>query len=113
MNLQKVVNLLLSLINNLFFFYKNNDIIFIGENMKDKILDYIKNNNKNILLVLAYIIIACAVYVVWFNSMWHLWFVNMITIIVIISIGITIGYFYIKSENKAKIDKEKLENKEE
>lgn len=82
--------------------------------MKDKILDYIKNNYKNIILVLAYIIIACAVYVVWFNSMWHLWYVNMITIIVIISIGITIGYLYIKSDNKAKkIKEEKIENKEE
>lgn len=83
--------------------------------MKDKILNYIKNNYKNILLVLAYIIIACAVYVVWFDSMWHLWYVNMITIIVITLIGVAIGYLYIKSENKAKENKEvKIEeNKEE
>lgn len=75
--------------------------------MKEKASEYIKNNWKNILLVLAYIIIASLVYGFWFESLWHLWYINLIAIIAIIAIGVALGYFYIKSENKKIEDKEK------
>ena len=74
--------------------------------MKEKILDYIKKNWKNLILVLVYIVIASLVYGLWFDSLWHLWFVNLIIIIVIVIIGLIIGYFYIKGENN-KIEDEK------
>ena len=75
--------------------------------MKEKASEHIKNNWKNILLVLAYIIIASLVYGFWFESLWHLWYINLIAIIAIIAIGVALGYFYIKSENKKIEDKEK------
>ncbi len=68
--------------------------------MKEK-AEYIKKNWKNLLLVLIYIVIASLVYIFWFDSMWHLWFINLIAVIVIIIVGVIIGYFYIKGENKA------------
>lgn len=78
--------------------------------MKDKIISYIKNNYKNLLLVLAYIIIASLVYVIWFNSLWHLWYVNVAVVLVIVVSGCVIGYFFIKSENKIKEESIKQEN---
>ncbi len=63
-----------------------------------------KNQYKNILLVIGYIIVTSSVYGVWFHSLWHLWFVDVIIVLVIIAIGCVIGYFYIKSE----MDKEKI-----
>lgn len=63
----------------------------------------------NILLVLAYIIAGCVVYGVWFNAIWNLWYVTLITIILIIGIGSLIGYFYIKGlikKNENSIEKQ-------
>ena len=75
----------------------------------------IKNNLKNFLLVIAYIIISVAVYVVWFDSLWHLWYVDVITGVVIVALGIVIGYFYLKGEedNKNKKIEAKEDKKEE
>lgn len=69
-----------------------------------------KSQYKNIILVPVYILIASIVYGIWFHSLWGLWYVTLITILTIIIIGVTIGYFYIKSE----LNKEKniVENKE-
>ena len=47
-------------------------------------------------LTLAYTCIADVVYIIWFNSLWHLWFINVITGICITAIGFTIGYIYLK-----------------
>lgn len=71
--------------------------------------EIIKNNYKKLLLVLAYIVVACMVYGVWFNALWNLWYVTLITIILIVGIGILIGYFYIKPDikkNENSIEKE-------
>ncbi len=57
-----------------------------------------KKQYKNIILILGYIIIACAVYGVWVHSIWYLWYVTLLVILAILAVGITIGYFYIKSE---------------
>lgn len=62
--------------------------------------DLWKKQYKNILLVLGYIVVACIVYGVWVHSVWKLWYVDFIVILAILAIGITIGYFYIKSELK-------------
>ena len=44
------------------------------------------------------------IYVTWFESLWHLWFVDVIAALLILSGGIVIGYFYlkgiVKEENK-------------
>ena len=73
--------------------------------------DFIKKYYLNILLVLFYTGIAMTVYIVWFDSMWHLWYVDFITAIIIFAIGCVLGYFYIKSEMKKNIKPE--EKKEE
>lgn len=62
--------------------------------------DLIKKQYKNLILIAAYIIAAALVYGIWFNSIWHLWYINLITIVVIVAIGCLIGYFYLKSEMK-------------
>lgn len=73
--------------------------------------NFVKKFYSNLLLVLIYTAIAMTVYIVWFDSMWHLWYIDMITGIVILAIGGVLGYFYIKSEmNK---DEKKPEFKEE
>lgn len=62
--------------------------------------DLIKKQYKNLILISVYIISAALVYGIWFNSMWHLWYVNLITVVVIVAIGCVIGYFYLKLEIK-------------
>lgn len=62
-----------------------------------------KTQYKNILLVIGYIIIAAVVYGIWLHSVLKLWYVDVLVVLAIVAIGITIGYFYIKSEmNKTK-----------
>ena len=62
--------------------------------------DLIKKQYKNLILIAAYIIAAALVYSIWFNSIWHLWYINLITVFVIVTAGCVIGYFYLKSEIK-------------
>lgn len=59
--------------------------------------EFIKKYYKDLLLVVGYTGVAIAVYVVWFESMWHLWYVDFITAILILGLGALIGYFYMKS----------------
>ena len=69
----------------------------------------LKNHWKELAIVFVYILVACLAYGVWFNSLWHKWYINLITIIVIIAIGVVIGFFYIKGMDKEKAKEE--ENK--
>lgn len=69
----------------------------------------IENHWKELAIVFVYILVACLAYGVWFNSLWHKWYINLITIIVIIAIGVVIGFFYIKGMDKEKAKEE--ENK--
>ncbi len=62
--------------------------------------DLIKKQYKNLILIAAYIIAAALVYGIWFNSIWHLWYINLITVFVIVVVGCVIGYFYLKAEIK-------------
>lgn len=62
-----------------------------------------KNEYKNILLVIAYTIVALVVYCVWFQSIWHRWYITLLTGFVVAILGCVVGYFYIKSDIKAKI----------
>lgn len=73
--------------------------------------DLIKKQYKNLILIAAYIIAASLVYGIWFNSIWHLWYINLITVFVIVAVGCVIGYFYLKSEIK-KQEQLEAENKE-
>ena len=67
--------------------------------------EIIKKYYTILLLAFVYTTVAITVYIIWFNSMWHLWFVNVIAGILIFGLGVVITYLYIK----AKIDKEKKE----
>lgn len=69
----------------------------------------IENHWKELAIVFVYILVACLAYGVWFNSLWHKWYINLITILVIIAIGVVIGFFYIKGMDKEKAKEE--ENK--
>ncbi len=76
--------------------------------------EFIKKYYKDLLLVIAYTGVALAVYIVWFESLWHLWYVDLITAIVILGVGVVIGYFYMKSViNKDSNEVVKEELKEE
>ncbi|RIA78118.1 hypothetical protein EI71_00430 [Anaeroplasma bactoclasticum] len=69
----------------------------------------LKNHWKELAIVFVYILVACLAYGVWFNSLWHKWYINLITILVIIAIGVVIGFFYIKGMDKEKAKEEQKE----
>lgn len=69
--------------------------------------NFVKKYFKHILMVAIYTILFLIIYIVWFESLWHLWYVDVITAIVILGIGITIGYFYLKGVVKETEEKEK------
>lgn len=76
-----------------------------------KIKDLIKKQWKNLTVVFFYILFASLVYGIWFDSLWHLWYIDFITVLVIVIIGCIIGYFYIKSELKHDDASKKVEEK--
>ncbi|MCR5231139.1 MAG: hypothetical protein K6B64_00660 [Acholeplasmatales bacterium] len=71
--------------------------------------DYLKRYYKEVILVIFYIAIACAAYICWFETLWHLWYVDMITGLAIIFLGGTVGFLYIRSLEKARLEKEASE----
>ncbi len=68
--------------------------------------DIIKSNYKDILLVIGYIIVAEMIYVVLANYLWAKWYINLIVAIIILGIGIVIGFYYVKSVINEKKNKE-------
>ena len=75
--------------------------------------DFLKKYYLNLILVLIYTGLAMTVYIVWFESLWHLWYVDMITGFVILGLGGFLGYLYIKSEMKKDEPKKEEIKKEE
>lgn len=73
---------------------------------------FLRRYYKEVILIFFYIAIAVAAYICWFDSMWHLWYVDLITAVVIVVIGGTIGFLYIKGIEKDE-EKKKNEPKEE
>ena len=73
---------------------------------------FLRRYYKEVILIFFYIAIAVAAYICWFDSLWHLWYVDLITAIVIVVIGGTIGFLYIKGIEKDE-EKKKNEPKEE
>lgn len=71
--------------------------------------NFVKKYFKHILMVAIYTILFLIIYIIWFESLWHLWYVDVITAIVILGLGITIGYFYLKGIVKETEEKENLE----
>ncbi len=69
-------------------------------------LEYIKKNYLTIIIVFFYTMIASLVYGIWSYSAWHLWYVSLIIILALVVAGITIGYFWIKSENAKHIEQD-------
>ena len=72
-------------------------------------IDFIKKHFTKLLLVVVYTTLALVIYIVWFNSLWHLWYVDVITGVVILGLGIFLGYDYIKGEIKEEQEKLKKE----
>ena len=66
---------------------------------------------KNIILVLAYILVAELVYITLMVTVVKLWYVALIVGIAILLIGLLIGYLYIKSDYRRV--KEDVNNKTE
>lgn len=67
--------------------------------------ELIKNQYKNLILVLCYMTISTLVYVVAAECIWEIWWLDVIVGLIVIGIGIYIGYRYIKSEEEARIKK--------
>ena len=67
------------------------------------------NHWKELLIIVSYIVVGCLAYGVWFNSLWHKWYINLITVVVIIAIGAVIGYFYILGMDREREQKKALE----
>ena len=57
----------------------------------------IKKHYKDILLVVGYTIAAIIIYVALLHNLCGLWWVDLITAIVVIAVGVTCGIIYIKS----------------
>ena len=74
-------------------------------------LEHIKKNYVNICIAIVYTILASLVYGIWSYSAWHLWYVTLIIVIVIVAAGFVIGFFWIRSEIRKNFPKE--EPKEE
>ncbi|MDE6047924.1 MAG: hypothetical protein K2F56_04775 [Anaeroplasmataceae bacterium] len=71
-------------------------------------LEHIKNNYVNICMAIVYTILASLVYGIWSYSAWHLWYVTLIIVIVIVGIGSVIGFFWIRSEIRKNQPKEEM-----
>ena len=68
--------------------------------------DYLKRYYKECILIFFYIAVAVAAYVCWFDSLWHLWYIDLLTAATIVVIGGTIGFLYVKSIEKEESHKE-------
>lgn len=77
------------------------------------LLEHIKNNFLNICIAIVYTVIAALVYGIWSYSGWHLWYVTLIIVIAILGAGVTISYFWIRSEIRSKQKKEEKAKPEE
>lgn len=76
-------------------------------------LELIKKNYLNILIAALYTLLADLVYGIWTYTAWRLWYVTFIIILIITSIGVTISYFWLRSENKIETKKVQEVKKEE
>ena len=73
-----------------------------------------KNQYKNFILVFSYIFVGTLVYVVSADCLWDLWYLDLITGLIVVAIGCFIGYKYIKGEEANRIKKlEEAKNLEE
>ena len=70
--------------------------------------DFLKRYYKELILIFFYIAIACAAYICWFDSLWHLWYVDLITGVVILAVGAIVGFIYIESIERARKKEEKV-----
>ncbi|MBO5711590.1 MAG: hypothetical protein J6R47_02025 [Acholeplasmatales bacterium] len=72
--------------------------------------EIIKKYYKDILLVVGYTVAATVIYGALFNNIWHIWWVNLITVLVIVIIGVIFGIFYIKHLIKKDTPQEESQN---
>jgi len=78
------------------------------------LLNYVKNNYRQLIVAFCYILIATIVYTVLASSIWNLWYVTLLCGVFVFIIGVVIAYFYIRFLNKeANIKKENELNKED
>ena len=69
-------------------------------------MEFVKKYYNHLLLVLFYSVLALVIYIIWFNSLWHLWYVDVITAIVILGLSVFLGYDYMKGVIKEEKEKE-------
>ncbi len=69
--------------------------------------EILKKQYKNVILVIGYIAATMAVYVVLVHNLCgYKWYLDLITAFGVLILGLICGYFYIKAEYKAMIEKE-------
>ena len=60
--------------------------------------DIVKNHFKRIMLALGYTLAGIIIYGYLFNELFHLWYVTLLVIIVMLIAGTICGYLYVKAE---------------
>ena len=73
--------------------------------------EIVKNHYKRISLALCYTLAGILIYGYLFNQLFHLWYVTLVVILVIIALGSIGGYLYVKSEINQQKKANLVENK--
>jgi uncharacterized membrane protein AbrB (regulator of aidB expression) len=60
--------------------------------------EIVKNHFKRIILALGYTLAGIIIYGYLFNELFHLWYVTLLVIIVMLIAGTICGYLYVKAE---------------
>ena len=73
--------------------------------------EIVKNHYKRMCLALCYTLSGILIYGYLFNELFHLWYVTLVVILVIIAIGSFGGFLYVKSEINEQKKTNLVENK--
>jgi uncharacterized membrane protein AbrB (regulator of aidB expression) len=60
--------------------------------------EIVKNHFKRIMLALGYTLAGIIIYGYLFNKLFHLWYVTLLVILVLLIAGSVCGYLYVKAE---------------
>jgi hypothetical protein len=61
-------------------------------------IEIVKNHFKRIMLALGYTLAGIIIYGYLFNKLFHLWYVTLLVILVLLIAGSVCGYLYVKAE---------------
>ena len=73
--------------------------------------EIVKNNFKLIMLALCYTLAGIIIYGYLFNKLFHLWYVTLLVILVLLIAGSVCGYLYVKAEINEQKKANLVENK--